>query len=219
LGVRSIVVLPLIDRDELFGIFEILSSQPNAFTQNDFATFQTLADRIIKNIKLNWKGRATLPSEESVSVLKESKESFVLATPLTQTRSRRWTLAPTTDDIIALALGVLVIASAITLGTLEGWRLGWQKATIGFSTNSIGVDARSTRVSDRTMRQGIDRAQSFGATDECGEASQVPTQREGLTVCQYGRVIFRLPALAPSPSRILRSAHGSPDVKADTVSQ
>ncbi len=31
LGVRSIVVLPLIEGDKLFGIFEVLSSRPNAF--------------------------------------------------------------------------------------------------------------------------------------------------------------------------------------------
>ena len=61
LGVRSIVVLPLIDGDELFGVFEILSSRPNAFSQHDLDSLQALTDRIVESRRQNWKATATLP--------------------------------------------------------------------------------------------------------------------------------------------------------------
>ncbi len=49
LGVRSIVVLPLIEGDKLFGIFEVLSTRPNAFGQRDLDTLQALTNRIVRS--------------------------------------------------------------------------------------------------------------------------------------------------------------------------
>ena len=50
LGVRSIVVLPLIDGNELFGIIEILSSRPNAFGPRDLA----VGTGVVAVLLANW---------------------------------------------------------------------------------------------------------------------------------------------------------------------
>src|SRR5690242_7973699 len=49
LGVRSIAVLPLMDSDKLCGVFEILSSRPNAFGDNDLTGLKILANRILQS--------------------------------------------------------------------------------------------------------------------------------------------------------------------------
>ncbi len=49
LKVRSIVVVPLLESGELVGIFEILSSQPNAFGPGDLTSLKSLTDRILES--------------------------------------------------------------------------------------------------------------------------------------------------------------------------
>ena len=74
LGVRSIVVLPLMDGDELFGVFEILSSRANAFGQSDLDSLQALTDRIVESRKQNWQATATVPGKEPGSFLPKLEE-------------------------------------------------------------------------------------------------------------------------------------------------
>ena len=74
LGVRSIVVLPLIDGDKLVGIVEVLWSQPNAFGQRDLDTLQALTGRIVENRRQNWVTTATVPRKEPRSLLHKLEE-------------------------------------------------------------------------------------------------------------------------------------------------
>ena len=64
LGVRSIVVLPLMNGDDLFGIFEVFSSRPNAFGQRDLEILQLLAHQIVENRRQNWQATATVPPKQ-----------------------------------------------------------------------------------------------------------------------------------------------------------
>jgi len=47
LGVRSILVAPLRHYRRMLGVFEVLSSRPNAFDQNDVATMQFLSGMMV----------------------------------------------------------------------------------------------------------------------------------------------------------------------------
>jgi TonB family protein len=49
LGVRSVMVLPLLRNQELIGIFEVFSSRPCAFGDRDLRTLEVLSERILKN--------------------------------------------------------------------------------------------------------------------------------------------------------------------------
>jgi len=46
MGIASVVVLPLIDGDEVNGVFELFSTRPCAFEERDIATLQRLAELI-----------------------------------------------------------------------------------------------------------------------------------------------------------------------------
>ena len=71
LGMRSVVVLPLVLDAELIGIFEIFSPRACAFGDHDLQTLEVLAERILKN------ARARRSSPVSIGL---ASHSFVPAT-------------------------------------------------------------------------------------------------------------------------------------------
>ena len=206
LGVRSIVVLPLIEGDKLFGIFEVLSIRPYAFGPTDLETLQALTNRIVRMRSQSWE--YTLPRPQVLKSLSPSRakwrwpfrnlppnqreHSHVCNVPMQMSRR---------SDLVVAALGVLVIAAALLLGTLVGWRLGWQRAT-------LALGARASRHSSIAIPKTRESAGTVSAaTDECGESLTANPGTEppssGLTVCQEGKVIFRLPASATAPTKDL----------------
>jgi hypothetical protein len=225
LGVRSIVVLPLMDGDELFGIVGILSSRPNAFSQRDLDTLQALTDRIVESRRQNWEATATVPRKEPGSFLHKLEE----VVPQDKSHSsesdsgfQQPERISRRNDIRTTILGVLVIASAVLLGTLVGWRLGWQKATLGFRASSPRYRANApskNRRTDHTVFPGKEPQPSSAWTEECGQSAAAgpPVQPPSgeLTVCQDGRVIFRLPPSALLPIRDLQTSQRSPGLEAD----
>jgi TonB family protein len=50
LGVRSILVFPVVRADELLGVFEIFSPRPNAFSDREIQTLQALSRSIVNNV-------------------------------------------------------------------------------------------------------------------------------------------------------------------------
>jgi hypothetical protein len=224
LGVRSIVVLPLMDGDELFGIVEVLSSRANAFGQHDLDTLQALTGRIVESRRQNWEATATVQRKAAESFLQKleevvpqdknhSSESDSRVTRREHTASR--------NDIWTPILGTLVIGAAVLLGTLMGWRFGWEKATLGLRASSARYRANApsrNRRTDHTVFPSEGLQPSSAWTEECGQSAAAgpPTQPPsgGLTVCEGGRVIFRLPPPTPSPSRGLQTSKRSPGLEA-----
>jgi GAF domain len=219
LGVRSIVVLPLIERDKLFGIFEVLSSRPNAFDQRHLDTLQALTDRIVRGRSQNWESTATATPKASALVAPKLDE--VISSPPSKLEvavPRRARSSKT--DLWAATLGLLVIAVALLLGTLVGWRQGWQEATSALRASSPRLRASTSLTlaqTGRTLPAG--NAPSSAATDECGQSAAAGPSTQppsgGLTVCQDGQVIFRLSASAPSQTPDLRTARHSADLQSD----
>jgi TonB family protein len=52
LGVRSVIVLPLVRGAELFGVLEAFSTKPAAFGERDQRTLEALTQRVLHNIEL-----------------------------------------------------------------------------------------------------------------------------------------------------------------------
>src|SRR5271154_4740909 len=50
LGVRSILVFPVVREEKLLGVFEIFSPRPNAFSDREIQTLQALSRSIINNV-------------------------------------------------------------------------------------------------------------------------------------------------------------------------
>ena len=220
LGVRSIVVLPLMDGDDLFGIVEMFSSRPNAFGQHDLDTIRGLAERIVQRKR---KAAAITPivARKESSFFAHTLDARVSPAQIHSLDSALpgWKRISRRNDLRGIALGTLVIAAAMLLGALVGWRLGWQKATLGFRTGSSSYRAnvRDERT-DHTMFSGEKPQPSLVGMVECGQSKPVAPPAQslsgGLTVSQAGRVIFRL-----SPAQSLPTALAPPEAKVDTIPQ
>jgi hypothetical protein len=217
LGVRSIVVLPLVEGDKLFGIFEVLSTRPFAFGPSDLDTLQALTNRIVRGRSKTWESTATAPKVSEPLASKPDPPVQKTASELKGTlpRPRVRPQVSRRADMVVAALGLLVIAAALLLGTLVGWRLGWQNATLALGARS----ARHRLMPLPKTGPGAGAVSAVGGltqsagTDECGQ-SLVPSSETrppsgGLTVCQEGKVIFRLPASAMPATRDLATARHS----------
>ncbi len=64
LGVRSVVVMPLLRNDALIGVFELFSTQPYAFGVRDERALEMLADRTVTNLD-----HAAQPSEAEAELI------------------------------------------------------------------------------------------------------------------------------------------------------
>jgi hypothetical protein len=220
LGVRSIVVLPLIEGDKLFGIFEVLSSLPNAFEQRDLDTLQALTERIVRSRSHNWEtAKTATPKESELIAPKVDKIAQSPPSKLDVAVPRREHM-PRKTDLWAATLGVLVIAAALLLGTLVGWRQGWLKANLAVRASSPHNRATASvkgGESGRTLPVGNVLPTSSG-TDECGQPFAAPPTQPpsgGLVVCQEGQVIFRLSASALTPNPDSRTARRSAGLQRD----
>ena len=143
LEIRSVVVLPLLDSGNLFGVLEIFSSKQNAFGQSDGLTLQALADRVCVIRSQGWKGPPILPSEESA--LDPVKPALLAQFPRASVK----------QDSINSRSGyrnASLIAVLVALSVLLGWmmgRAGWDKA-VNLAQHEIPTS--SQQVGDFSVR-------------------------------------------------------------------
>jgi putative methionine-R-sulfoxide reductase with GAF domain len=78
LGIRSILVVPLYDKGEVIGIFEVFSPERQAFGHEDIAVLQTMAEMAV--IALHPPGAQRAANKESGAV-REAKPEIIAATP------------------------------------------------------------------------------------------------------------------------------------------
>jgi TonB family protein len=156
LGVRSVMILPLLRRGDLAGVLEVFSPQPGAFGERDELTLEALAYRILKNLEL-MRDPLRFAAQKSP------------ATPVPPISATEWragsgtslkkdddedgvspeTVGPTPRagiDIVTFVLGAAVLACAVLLATLVGLRLGWRRTTaVHGHTKSASGAARANR--------------------------------------------------------------------------
>lgn len=139
LGIRSVMVLPLLRNHDLLGLFEVFSSYPSAFGERDERTLEALAQRTLNNLQ-----RAAETLVTRVKVVTEAPapaapaEERLPAEPETRPRDDsadvyaaeedRQDRIPQADGV-TLALGAVVFACAILLSTLVGLHFGRQRGT------------------------------------------------------------------------------------------
>jgi TonB family protein len=129
LGVRSVIVMPLLRRAELVGVFELFSVQPSAFGGQDERNLEILAGRTLSNL------------DRAAEYLKQLALRQVENTPLERQRE----LSPVSDprgeiflekgenhprrkfDLLTWILAAGVLACAILLGAIAGRHLESRK--------------------------------------------------------------------------------------------
>lgn len=128
LGIRSIVVLPVLDGGELWGILELFSSVPHAFSESDLQALQALNRKISSTVReaietgsttLALKAFSQPPVDDSVDPNRVEAEALPALDQPSAGIARR--------DYRTGALSAAVLALAVLLGWMVG-RVGWTMA-------------------------------------------------------------------------------------------
>ena len=225
LDVRSIVVLPVLEGTRLWGILELFSSSPSAFSDADVPDLLVLGRRVSHTVRDAVEGGSVTPSPDPLSALVKAHQDQ------TETEAREILKSGLHDpsahrrDYRTGALTVVVIALAVLLGWMVG-RVGWS-----MSFNRSGAQLPATTEEIPTTTQGT--LQSAPVTAEkpadsvkAASLASVPPPASrpspkprnepkaeskaetgeppgGLVVYEQGKVVFRM---APTPKS---SASGS----------
>lgn len=227
LGVRSMLILPLCDRNGPFGILEVLSARSYAFGEQEIHTLQLLARRIAENKRGAEECAAmapvvhddgTIPVDEIQTSQSLERESAPVQA-VGQADARR-------TDAWTSVLVVLVVAAAVALGIAIGWRGAANGRKSGSHSKTV---APSSASSDRTTGSGSGQttAARKGSMPASGAGSVTPSKMSGavmstqlpeggLIVTENGKVIYRgspsdtadsaPPSDSPDPS-LMRVVH------------
>lgn len=159
LGARSILVVPLSDGKERFGILEVFSPRPNAFGERDINTLQVLARRAADN-KRGVEESATVfndvaGSSAPVDEVRTSSDDEDLQQP--DFSNPLGSGSPKGREVWTTILGMLVIAVAVLLGLALGWRLGIGRGLQGADRRQATVrpDSSSRRVPNSTGERAM----------------------------------------------------------------
>jgi TonB family protein len=193
LGVRSILVVPVRQTEELIGVVEIVSTQPNAFSERDIQILQTIAREISENVDSAARLQASKPEPRQVtdSPASQNSEPLIAATehgPAADKLPQR--------DLSTTVLLVCVILLALTLGWMVG-RAEWQRPTRKFAAPSgQAVQGQSSEVSISGSSTVTPSAAGRVENSEAPRSSpNAPTEDadvdDELVVSRNGKVIFR----------------------------
>jgi len=216
LGVRSMLILPLSQGTQRFGILEVLSAAPNAFGQKDVEALQKLARRIVES-KMEAESGANAPGPvQPEHAFPDSAETRQDRSEIPEPETARMDELQSSgrDDIWSTVLVVLVILVALTLGMLIGWRSAAQRR-IGSRAGVTPAPAVAAPMqgSGSTEQPSAPDPAKEGTkprfatqANAAAENSHIAVPTGGLVVTQNGKVIYRMAAPVPAKSAVDSSA-------------
>jgi len=220
LGVRSILVLPLLDEARLIGVFEVFSPLPNAFGDRDIQTLQAFVRQILQAV-----GEARLLSSAPLKSSSEAETQTYSYEPELQTIAPPAEVIPGEGgpppqprrDWRTPFLTVLVIALSILLGTLLGLHISRPKPPRAARPTPGGTPTAAASTTNAALEFGSSNAPSLDSeapanTQAPSSAAPVnrdkkgPPPRGNLTVYRDERVVYQdgaphiEPAESPAPA-------------------
>jgi TonB family protein len=223
LGVRSMLIAPLVDGQTLIGLIQVFSAWPNAFGKRELSALQVLAGRIAESNREAQAGfSAPVENSESHAQAEEMRTEPIQTEPFqaepfeaepiqAEEAEAEEVFAGEAEprkgfDLWGTVLVLLVIAAAVALGLVIGWRRAAE-----FTKNAAQVKtsaaAKSSPISETVPATSQNAAAAdSSATPGTGGASiaKPPIARPvpptgGLIVTQNGKVVYRSPSDAGQP--------------------
>lgn len=211
LGVRSILVFPVLKGENLLGVVEVFSSRPKAFSDREIQTLQALSRNIVENIERAAEVLAApVPVGPAPSEM-ESAEPPASETSSPDVRSSEEASpspahenSPTQRPGYGTAiLTLVVIALALLLGWVVGHSgqrtMGGVKPKPAVSSGSAGLKAplpQPTIVTATTAPSPPEPKDTRPpASSKKSESDRAPA--DGLVVYDKGKVVFRVPPSSP----------------------
>jgi TonB family protein len=215
LGVRSVMVMPIVEGESLLGVFELLSSRPFAFGDREERTLEALVTRTRTNLDratrtLSQAQEVEFPAPLAIAVPEmaattsdQANDESTKGTAGTTTAGlhdpiadvSRVQMAPTRGgfELLTLMLGAVVLACAAMLGVLVGRHFGFARVVVRNLPVSTGAASQTTPAAN------LPNTTASGALTAAKPPLAVPPG--GLLVSENGKEIFRMPPAGnPSPA-------------------
>ena len=217
LGVRSILVLPLLDNSRLIGIFEILSPLPNAFGEREVQTLQALARRIIHLTHEAEEATKPIPLADNPSSLFASPQISQSKTPTAQPAMAALfnTKKPTEQDPggvtrrrrdpLAEVLSALLVGFVLLLGWMLG-RSTWRNLPLSKIRANSSKGHNPALQQPQAVSPPVKQAENNNSKERTviastakrsmrttGGASKETPPPGALVIYQNGKVIFWAP--------------------------
>ncbi len=211
LGVRSMLMAPLVDGQKLIGVIQVFSAWPNAFGKREFSALQVLAGRIAESNREAEAGlSAPVENSESQSVTEEIKTEPIQTEPIlepVQAEEAEEVFAGEAEprkgfDLWGTILVLLVIAAAIALGLVIGWRRAAEFTKNAQVKTSASAKASQNSETAPATPQNAATDAIVTATGTGGiSIAKAPAARPwapagGLVVTENGKVVYRSPSNA-----------------------
>jgi TonB family protein len=219
LGVRSMLIAPLVDGQTLIGLIQVFSAWPNAFGKRELSALQVLAGRIAESNREAQAGlSAPVENSESHAQPQEMRTEPFPAEPFptepihAEEAEAEEVFAGEPEprkgfDLWGTVLVLLVIAAAVALGLVIGWRRAAE-----FTKNAAQVKTSAATKSSPTSETVPATSQNPAAADSIAtppgtggvSIAKTPIARPvpptgGLVVTQNGKVVYRSPSDAGQP--------------------
>ena len=198
LGIRSILIVPVLDEGDLIGVLEVFSSQPSAFSERERTVLEASARDCarIRHAAADLGKRPPTALEHVTSDLSPSQvETLLTSSPAffddpasprkTQPLYENWTLI----------LGTLSIFAAIALSLMVGSRVGWLFSSPRSTQVQVPKSSPSnaaTPAAPPTTPAGKPPSLSRMAAPTSTPQPVPPPSADELVVYDHGKVIFRM---------------------------
>jgi len=229
LGVRSMLIAPLVEDGKVFGILQVFSAWPNAFGEREVSTLEALARKAAESKKEAEASAAVPPGVEedahvTPSAMQEKADLLLDQAPVSDPYANPFAEEemPRSREIWPSILVVLVICVAVLLGLVVGWRGAAKDAVRNpqSAVGSSGPDSSGPRTDSSQSSAAQSQLPQTPADAAPANTDSAPIQNSaiplsspqppsgGLLVTENGKVIYRsspganaaTPAAAPRPA-------------------
>jgi TonB family protein len=222
LGVRSVMVLPLVQDEQVIGIFEIFSARPAAFGERDQRALELLAERVLKNAQALQSSLLSLnlepPQAEFEAAVEGTDYDSLSERDLPEAIEAGSASVPRFDWLTIL-MGGIVVAVALLMGAAFAMHMGWLKANgsqrspraqaTATLPSPTKASTEPTNVSGNvpgSITAGNTQLKSATGESESRQDARIP--EGGLRVYENGKEVFRMQptdagATAPQPAKVV----------------
>ena len=222
LGVRSMLMAPLVDAGGVFGVLQVFSARPNAFGEREIRALEALIPEIAKSKREAQAGIAGAPVPAE-----PDRTEAPLPEPGNASADRCDGLEPDfirpdepqnskENEIWSAILVVLVIAAAVLLGLVVGWRGAIKEGARASLSNPVtpaatGGNSPGSAQSEPQTPPAATPVSPPPASAPAAQASAPANSPQppagGLIVTENGKVIYRTP-----PSGLAGASRASAEV-------
>lgn len=196
LGVRSMLVMPLGEAGRIFGLMELFSSSPNAFGDKQIAFLDSLARQVTESIRgvrrrANGDPRHDDPLHQVREQEFQKQHRDVEVLPQEAYRSQSASTGKA-NEIWTSILFVAVLAAAVALGIVVGWRGGVKTRADRILTKPTGTYPTSTQTTQNSSSPADSSLTVNGKVAQSSRAAiSSPVPEGGLLITQDGKVLYR----------------------------